>query len=145
MLHSLAMRLVLGLLVQCTLFAHKSQATIYTYNNSVSFEKMDYAIHEAFPSLPGLFGGEMDDGIFYRARLQYVRNNAYLCEDEQDAESRTHHDSTLGSFVVPQDYKNATDPMNANATSFVPVAVRQILTSLQWIVLFSSPVLSQLI
>ena len=92
-----------------------------------------YALQEAFPSLPGLFGAEMPDNTFFRARLQYIRDNAYLCQDESDAESRTHHDAQMGSFVLPPDFQQATATNNNNNNSsfsnpnsgntFVPVAL----------------------
>ena len=84
-----------------------------------------------------MFGGTMRDGVFYQARLQYIRDNAYLCEDESDAQA--HHpghldgESLAGKFVLPPDYVNAVhyDPHqpgtnnnnNNNNNTFIPVAL----------------------
>lgn len=119
---------------------HACEATIYTFSNISSSSisppqhhqehENDYAIlRDAFPSLPGLFGGEMQDNTLYRARLQFIRDNSYLCQDEQDAESRTYHDPKMGSFVLPPDYQQAIDTANNNTNTtspnhnFVPVAL----------------------
>jgi hypothetical protein len=119
---SLVMRLFVLL---CSLFALPSHATIYIYNSSVSIEPMDSAIDDAFPSLPGLFGEDMAAATLYRARLQYIRNNAYLCESEEDAEMREQHsDLPGGPFVVPKGYQATTDPTSSETnSSFVPVVL----------------------
>eukprot|EP00977_Amphora_coffeiformis_P020407 scaffold8235_cov155-Amphora_coffeaeformis.AAC.4 len=114
-------------------------ATIYTYNMSAPADQVELEFREAFPSLPGLFGQGMEDGRFYKARLQYLRDNAYLCDDEPQPNSK--HD-----FVVPPDYiqsqmgntettTNATNNNNnyhhhhipphtsSSSSSFTPVAI----------------------
>jgi hypothetical protein len=103
-----------------------SHATIYTYNSSVSIEPMNSAIADAFPSMPGLFGEDMLAATLYRARLQYIRNNAYLCESEDDAEMREQHSDLLpgGPFVVPKGYQATTDQTGSETnSSFVPVVL----------------------
>lgn len=51
-----------------------------------------YIQNETYASLPGLFGKSMMDGRTYQARLQFLRENPYLCEDFSN-------DTT--SFVIP--------------------------------------------
>lgn len=52
-----------------------------------------YIQNETYASLPGLFGKAMMDGHVYQARLQFLRENPYLCDDFSN-------DTT--SFVIPR-------------------------------------------
>jgi len=92
------------------------EGTIYTYNMSAPTNQIELSFREAFPSLPALFGRTMEDGQFYKARIQFLRDNAYLCDDEPQPDSP--HD-----FVVPPDYVQAHTgstnerPVPINATT----------------------------
>lgn len=85
-----------------TCWTRPAQATIYTYNMSAPADHVELSFEEAFPSLPGLFGGAMNDSHFYRARLQFLRDDAYLCETETEVNARLRGVKGKNSFVRPR-------------------------------------------
>ena len=58
-----------------------------------------YVLNETYASLPGLFGRLLDDNKIYRARLQFLPDDPFLCDPPAGAGGKS-------SFVVPA---NATD------------------------------------
>ncbi|KAL7570997.1 hypothetical protein ACA910_002619 [Epithemia clementina (nom. ined.)] len=74
----LLVRLCAGVVVVLVLSCgHLVDATVYTHN----YTSGDHERISSYPSLPALFGAQFEDGRLYTARLQYLVEDPFLCDE----------------------------------------------------------------